>query len=331
VKHALALALAALSFSSFARASSARILVVPNEETKSISARLSAELRSQDFEVVVSDRPMPETSREALEDAAREAHAVAALRIRPSRAGVEVWVMDRVTQKTVLREIVMEKGGDDAMVAVRAVELLRASLLEVEAPHFVPGEAAPTPATEALVRKPAPARLPATSIEIGPAFSLSPGGISAAPHLFASLRWHAAPRFDLGLTAIAPTLPAVVDDAEGRSTVTLAAIAMGGDFLLLERSSVYNARGGVGVGVLWAHLEGAAAPDFRSGRDDVLTSLSFVDIGVSRALGSTMRVWLDATLALTAPRFVVRFGDRDVADWGRPAFFGALRLEFPVL
>ena len=42
-----------------------------------------------------------------------------------------------------------------------------------------------------------------------------------------------------------------------------------------------------------------------------------------------MRVWLDATLALTAPRFVVRFGDRDVADWGRPAFFGALRLEFP--
>jgi hypothetical protein len=333
VKHALvlALAMAALSLSCRARAEATRILVVPNEEMKGISARLSAELRTQGFEVIVAASPMLETRRELIEDAAREAHSVAALCVRPSHAGVEVWVMDPLTQKTVLREVVAEKEGDDALLAVRAVELLRASLLKVEAPHFGPGAAAPSPATDALVSKPLPARAAATSIEVGPAVSFSPGGISAAPHVFASLRWHIAARFDLGVTAIAPTLPAAVAHAEGRATVTLASAAMGSDYLLLPRSSVYGARVGLGTGVLWAHLEGAAAPGFRSRGADVFTSISFVNIGASRALGSMLRVWLDASVALTAQRFVVRFAQHDVADWGRPAFFGALGLEFPVL
>ena len=327
---AVAIAAAVVITASPARAEPTRILVIPNEETKGIGARLSAELRTLGFEVVVADRPMAETGRETLEDAAREVQAVAALFFRASRAGVEVWVMDRVTQKTVLREVVVPKSGDDALVAVRAVELLRASLLEVEAPAFVPGEAAPTPATLALVSRPPP-RAPSTAFEIGPAFSLSPGGVTAAPHFVASLRWHAASRFDLGVTTIAPIIPAVVDGPEGRSTVTLTSSCLVGDLLLLPRDATYGARAGLGVGLLWTHLEGSSSPGFRGRGEDVFTSLWLVHAGVSRALGTSVRLWLDATLAITAPRLVVRFAGRDVAEWGRPAVLGAAGLELPFL
>jgi hypothetical protein len=160
---------------------------------------------------------------------------------------------------------------------------------------------------------------------------VSPGGVTAAPHFFAGLRWYAASRFDLGVTFVAPTLPAVVEDAEGRSTVTLASSYVVGDLLLLPRSSVYGARVGLGVGVFWAHMEGSASPGFDGRGADVFTSVSLLHAGISRALGTSARLWLDATLALTAPRLVVRFANRDVANWGRPAFFGAAGLEFPFL
>ena len=327
---AIALAAAVLMTASRAYAEPTRILVIPNDEMKGVGARLSAELRTLGFEVIVADRPMAETGRETLEDAAREAHAVAALFFRASRAGVEVWVMDRVTQKTVLREVVVPKSGDDALVAVRAVELLRASLLEVQAPAFVPGEAAPTPATEALVARPPP-RAPSTAFEIGPAFSVSPGGVTAAPHVLAGLRWHAARRLDLGVTTIAPIVPAVVNGAEGRSTVTLTSSYVVGDLLLLPCDATFSARAGVGVGILWTHLEGSSSPGFRGRSDDVFTSLWVVHAGLSRALGTSVRLWLDATLAFTAPRLVVRFAGHHVAEWGRPALLGAAGLELPFL
>lgn len=111
-----------------------KILLVDDADTRPVGVRLRAELVSLGFEVELAPAPEVEPSRASLEQAAREAGAVAALRVRASRAGVEVWVMDRVTSKTVLREVVFTGGDDEGLVAVRAVELLRASLLEVALP-----------------------------------------------------------------------------------------------------------------------------------------------------------------------------------------------------
>jgi hypothetical protein len=111
-----------------------KILLVDDADTRPVGVRLRAELVSLGFEVELALAPEVEPSRASLEQAAREAGAVAALRVRASRAGVEVWVMDRVTSKTVLREVVFTGGDDEGLVAVRAVELLRASLLEVALP-----------------------------------------------------------------------------------------------------------------------------------------------------------------------------------------------------
>src|ERR1035437_9780285 len=99
-----------------------------------ILPRLRAELGAMGFDLVemLADDGAP--ARAALEENARSLGAIAAVRLVPSGGGVEVWIVDRVTGKTVLREIVRPEGPSgeaDAMVAMRAVELLRASLLAI--------------------------------------------------------------------------------------------------------------------------------------------------------------------------------------------------------
>src|SRR5213076_3177767 len=58
--------------------------------------------------------------------------ATLALVFAPSQPGAEIWLLDRVTGKLVIRRIGPAGGaGDAADIALRAVELLRGSLLEI--------------------------------------------------------------------------------------------------------------------------------------------------------------------------------------------------------
>ena len=87
--------LACLSIFFFGRAASAdTILLVEDEDTARFAKRVRAELKALGFDVEVM-RAEGEPTRESLEVSARTAGAVAALRVRTSRQGVEVWVMDR--------------------------------------------------------------------------------------------------------------------------------------------------------------------------------------------------------------------------------------------
>jgi hypothetical protein len=318
---------AAILLSLASGASADRILVVEDDQTRRVGARLRAELESLGFETQVADTS-EEPTRASLEEAARQAGAMAALRVRASRAGVEVWIQDRVTSKTVLREVVVAEGQDESVVAVRAVELLRASLLEVGAPGFAGGELPPTPTVERLVEPPAPPER-RLSLALGPALGLSPGGLGPTPHVDVAVRWRAAGRFVLGTRVFVPALPAAVDGPEGRASVSLSAASITGDAELLPPGRFF-ARAGVGVGALWAHMDGAAAPSFVGRGDDVFAALSFVHAGAAVAASRDVRFFGDATLAVATPRPVVRFADREVASWGRPAAFFTLGLEVGV-
>ncbi len=94
---------------------------------------------------------------------------------RPSERGVEIWIADRVTGKTVLREMADDGGTPDrdAALALRAVELLRASLLEVGLPAPPPGEVPATPEIREKLRVRAPDTPPAPAQRPSPALHLS--------------------------------------------------------------------------------------------------------------------------------------------------------------
>jgi hypothetical protein len=331
VRKAVLAALAFVMVMLFATVAHAeKILLVDDEDTHHIGVRLRAELVSLGFEVEVALAPAAEPSRASLEQAARDAGAVAALRVRSSRAGVEVWVMDRVTSKTVLREVVFTGGDDEGVVAVRAVELLRASLLEVELPSAPRGEVAPTPAVLALLPPPRPRPERTLSLVIAPAAALSPGGIGVTPQLDVWLRVRATAHFTLALRILAPTFPAAIDAPEGRSTVTLGATSLGGDVLFGRTAAALRGHAGVGVGLLWTHLEGTAAQPFAGRSDDLFSALSYLHGGATYALGESVRIFADGTVGVATPRPVVRFADRAVASWGQPAVALALGVELPL-
>jgi hypothetical protein len=310
-----------------------RILMIEEPTMLGLGARLRAELVALEFDVVTEELLPLEPMRESLEAATRVRYAVAAMRVLSAPPGVEVWVMDRATGKAVLRESVLSAGDDESIVAVGAVELLRASLLEVHAPDFVPRNVPPpSPAPS----PPPPARPPPVSVPaqprrfwlaLGPALAISPGGLGLTPHvdLGASVRRTEA----LAIVArfIAPTVPARVDAPEGHASILLSAATLGADLLLASHSSSVRPRVGAGVGVLWVHMEGDASGAFIGRGDAVLSALGTVHGGLLVRLGDGVRLFFDATLALAAPRPVARFADRQVASWGQPALLSTVGLQ----
>lgn len=270
------------------------------------------------------------TTRDALEASARAEDAIAALRVRASRSGVEVWIMDRITAKTVLREVVLSTGDDESAVAVGAVELLRASLLEVEQPGFRKREVAPSPAVSRLVAAPQ-GKTGRLALALGPAAALSPGGLGVTPHVDVWLRFEASDHFALFTRVVLPTLPATLDAPEGRATVTLSTAAVGADALLFSPESAVRGRAGVGVGAVWAHMEGTAAQAFVGRGDDVVAALVFAHVGGHASLGRHVRVFADVSLGIASPRPVVRFAARNVGAWGEPVAIASVGLELPLV
>ncbi|WP_437623013.1 hypothetical protein [Sorangium sp. So ce1151] len=148
----LAVALgAALLISGAARArAEAGTLVVlvrpprPSEIVKETMTRLSAELRAVGFAVRVADGRPGVEGRAQVEGAAGRAGGedqpfatIAVLELDRERGAVaDVWIADHVTEKTLVRRVELGGSGESSAasdLAVRSVELLRASLLELSA------------------------------------------------------------------------------------------------------------------------------------------------------------------------------------------------------
>lgn len=154
--------------------------------------RLQGELRLHGFSMRVIDSPgaTSPTELERHADRRRAAAAVAFLE-QDDTARVDIWISDRVTGKTTKRTIQPGPGQDAAtMLAVRALELLRASLREsselaeapVELPDVHPERAAR--AVQALARTPIE-RPWVVGAQGFAAWSLPTGGASAGPELTA--------------------------------------------------------------------------------------------------------------------------------------------------
>ena len=175
---------------------------------------LAAELRASGFEVLARERTAGLELRADIEAAAAALRPIAVLAIASSDgAAAEIWLSDRVTGKLVIRRI--DAGGDGdtaASLALRAVELLRGSLLEITV------ERPPAPDPSLTLAPPADvARFVATSapghrawfveglgLSLGAAVFATPGalGPTYAPAL--RLSWGGRRRLCLRLSVLGP-------------------------------------------------------------------------------------------------------------------------------
>ncbi len=138
-----------------------------DEATSEAAVRVEGELTAAGFRVKVLPLAGVDTESD-LESAGHEFSPVAAFAIfarapeGDGRSVAEIWVTDRVRQKTVIQRAQLGHGNqnrESEILAVRAVELLKANLIEL----WTPTGASPPPASAPSPPSPPPVPVPAQS------------------------------------------------------------------------------------------------------------------------------------------------------------------------
>ncbi|RYE83686.1 MAG: hypothetical protein EOO75_19020 [Myxococcales bacterium] len=306
------------------------MLILAEDADESVARRLEAELEMLGLRAVL-ERPDDrdgESVHRSLPALARQRRAMAALRLVPSEGRVQLWLSDRVTGKTTLREVSMPSGPDAAeLLALRAVELLRASLLELRIVVRPGGE---IPAPVAAERLAGPSESWTPSVWLGPALAWSPGGTGASLHPLLGLRWLLDGRIGPEVLALLPMGSTRLASAEGSAEVSRLVVSAGlrVEFPLSARTALSFGAGG---GLASLTTEGAARDGYVGTTSTTRSALLHGAFGASVAPTKNLRLGLETLAAATSSRHVIAFAGRPVGSWGRPLLVGALvaELRFP--
>ncbi|WP_434047179.1 MULTISPECIES: hypothetical protein [Sorangium] len=316
------------------------------------ATRLKAELGAAGFQVVIVPLAREGDVRAALERAAQDEGAFAAAAIFRSRAGAtaDLWIVDRVTQKTVVRTVEVSGAAAPSVMAVRAVELLQASLLEANllASRARPGGAADggvavpddvqrwmAPARRQAAADPAaerPGMFAGVGVEAGIAALQSTGGVG--PSLGPALRLSYGGPAGSGvlpaglaarLTFAGPTLGPALEGALGTVSVRQ-------EMALLEAVWAFETGGAVspvlsaGLGGYHLFISGDPLPPLRSATGEVWSVAAALGGGAGLRLTERAALLLDVHAILAEPRAVVTLGGERLGAAGRPTFAGFLGL-----
>jgi hypothetical protein len=287
--------------------------------------RIQGELAAEGFSVVLVDAPAaappcpPEGPCEHAGDgpgATVDAEAPAVrLSLDTSAHVAEIVIVDRPRNKKLTRWIDTSDVPPDhlaAVLAVRAVELVRASLVELSLPGARPPEAkAPDPSW---------------GLEAGVSVLGSPGGVGPAALTFARLRFAPLRQMELRLAfAGLGTSPRVEgpDGASARVTqlLALAEVALRPWPDLRARPSF-----ALGAGALQVAVEGEAASPYKGIEGARWAALLGGGAGVEVRVGPRLGVAIDARAFAAIPYPTVRFLGVEAARVAMPGLLASVTL-----
>lgn len=299
--------------------------------------RIVAELESLGFRAEILDPAAEPATRASLEASARRAGAIAAIRAVRSGRGVEVWIADRVTGKTVLREMAGDAGDagapdGDAALALRAVELLRASLLEAALPAPPLGELPATPEIREKMRVPAPAALadepaPALRFSLASGALLSPGGLGVSASADLGLAW--MPGEHVGVFALAAIPLSSARLERSQLSVDLSALLAGGGvrFATREGRMAPSVDLGLAVVSLWSSGR-VVSSGFPGGESAAVTVAPFARLGVAFAVTPGFRLRADLLASVIARGVSIQIAEHDTVTWGQPILLTSAGVDF---
>jgi hypothetical protein len=292
-----------------ARASSERVVLVRPEARDPVLLdawnRLAAELRIDRFSVQIVEDGEVDTSPASLSAVACKFEALAAIELveETGQTAVDVWLVDRVSGKTTMRTVAVQKGADaSSVLAIRAVDLLRASLREFEneerpPPDVVGVERGPVPqAVIRLAARPEPKwrlRAEAVLLEEGTRF-----GVALGPALAASYR--VAERFELGVLASGPLLGAQLETRLGSATAHQELGLVEARFSLV-RSTRFDVALNAAAGVHLLSAEGQPSPPLASRSAHVTSFAGSLGVGADFALSPRIAIGATIRAMVTAP------------------------------
>jgi hypothetical protein len=330
-----ATAASALVATGVAWASTPRVALVRPEAPDTTIAealnRIRGELVAEGFEVVYVDTP----SETDLAGNAREDSgwlAAIALSVDEGTHVAELRVIDRLTNKTVLRRApVIEAKTPHAaeVLAVRAVELLRASLLELVLERPAANEQAPTASsdvrqvTDWAAQKLPAEREPVWGFETGVAVLADFGGIPPAVLGVVRVRRRLVGPLSLRVTAAGLGTTAHVDAQAGSASVTQGLGLVEGVLGLWPKLVVHPVVS-LGAGPLYAAVDGQANFPYLGRSSSQWALAADAGGGAEIRLGQHFDVSLEAHLFVARPYPAVEILGSDVARSGEPSVLGTL-------
>ncbi len=276
------------------------IVLVANQPDATIIASLRGELAALGMRVLVVQPGDHVVSPFDLTDAARLKHAIAAFRVIVEEGRVEVWLADRVTGKVLLREVLMAKGDnqpqtDESTVVARAVELLRASLLELDIDERPKGEVvAPVrlpPKLQAPIAAPPTQTAARWGLTTSVALLAASSRAAFSPGLGVALHWQPTPYFGTVARVTLPFDGPTYVAPEGRAQVTPRWASAGLRWTLPEFGRKFHASLESGLGFLFINIVGIGITGY-SGR-------SSFDTDPVPYLGGDLRYSLSRSIAVS--------------------------------
>jgi hypothetical protein len=330
-------------FAADAHAEPARVVLAqpsaPDEVVAEVATRVRAELAAAAFEVVIVTLPPGANPRDQVEAASLEPRPIATLAIvrLEGRPAVDVWVYDRLTEKTSVKRLDLGKRADaenTSALAIHAVELLRASLLETRTRSRAAASArvVPREVGDWVERAVAP---PTTLLE-GRTIAVA----GAVLHSFRGVGPAFAPavRISLGspeglagrFSFVGPAFGASLEGPKGTAFVRqeLAMI----EIVYAPSRRWLSPMISIGAGGYHLYTSGKPSdPRNQPSTDDVWSALVDAGLGLGAKLGAGAALSLEVHAFFTEPAARVGIGDgRDdtpIGPTGRPSFIASLGLQ----
>lgn len=296
--------------------------------------RIKSELSAGGFDVTVADSPASE-----LVPDARTLKSLAA-RARPPSATIaifgeldqgegELWVVDRITGRSVVRRVEVETSPDrpiSEVLAIRAQELLRATLVEVSVGEPRPQPAEPEPSA-IVAKQPAAVGSPISpwqlGIEAGGSVFGGAGGFGTAGAPVVRVRFAIDDTFWLRLGGLG-------FGSEPRLVAQYASAQVSQTLVLLEGVARFRTRRRVqpslsfGMGGERVAVDAVADSPYRGHRNARWYFATDVGAGLAVRLSAHWEAQIEGHVWVALPRPEVRFLGRSFAQAGFPTFLATL-------
>lgn len=300
-----------------------RVVLVTNHADAAVMPLLRAELERIGLEVAQVDHGADEVLPRDLRSAARATGAVAGFRVLVSERTVEVWIADRVTGKISLREVLPQQGDSrvsEGVVVTRAVELLRASLMELEAPHPPLGE---VPAPAALARIASYPRPPARSglwFGGGVLAGLYGGSAEALGTTVGSLgaRLALGSAFSVGLQGASSLQGPNRSAVGGEVSFSARWIGLEGRHERLWLDGRLHGSVGLGIGVIQSRAKGDPVPGYTGTERSSVAPAPYLPLSVGWVVSLALRLDAQALFAWSLRPFAVASGGEVTGRFGAP-------------
>ncbi len=355
-----AIIMALVFFLSPGLAGAMRVVLIGPAAGDPIVTRVRDELTVMGIEVEVLP---PEKALGDLAELAQRYDAAAALRVEMSPPEIVLWVdPSRASEANAPAELRVSDSlsgdAEPAVLALRAVELLRARLIpvpqnpppedEVDAADVQPDVELPqtTPSPPVASSPPRPLPRPALpkvqreapkraeprashplDLFFAPAVLFSPGGVDPTPHLRLGAQWNPVPRAGIETLAFIPISAATVSAPEGSIDLRVLNLGAGIRGLLTEPESRWFVNTGIGLGAILLLFEGTASEPQLGQAGSHWVASPYAVLGAGYRLSSRLALRIDALGSLVRPEPVLRIAGQRIASFGQPAVFLACGLE----